>query len=132
MPLQLAERDVTRQVKDYLEFRRWRSVRMMRMTLPGQFSTGEPGMADSLFLYYFDTPPGASAALWIEFKSPRPGSKRSAHQLRWHAREKARGAVVMTVSDFDDFERRYKEIFAWLHATVGQQELSLVAAEEKW
>jgi hypothetical protein len=69
----------------------------------------------------------------LETKSPRPGSKRSAQQKKWQAREAARGALVVTVYDFNQFEAWYRETFGWLHAMTGQQELALAgSAEEKW
>jgi len=36
-PLKLKERDVVKQVKDFLAWRGWRAVRMQRMILPGSF-----------------------------------------------------------------------------------------------
>lgn len=130
MPQQLAERDVTLQVKHYLEHRGWRAIRHQRTAIPGAFSTGEPGIPDFQFCFYFDKPQGAAAVLWIEFKSPRPGSKLSEHQRSWQQREHARGAVVLTVHCFEDFEPQYRALFGWIKETVGQQELALV--EEKW
>lgn len=122
----LAERDVTKQVRDYLAYRGWRPIRQGRTAVPGAFSVGEPGVPDFVFLYYFDEPRGAAAVLWVEFKSPRPGSKRSDDQVKWHTREKARGAVVVTVSDFLAFEQWYRRKFSWLDAHARQPELPLV------
>lgn len=136
---QLAERDITGQVRDYLAHRGWRPIRQQRTAVPGAFSTGEPGMPDMLFIWYFEEPAGAAAALWIEFKSSRGERSCRCHskkvcttcqQKKWRLRESRRGAVVMTVSDFDNFEVRYKDLFGWLHASVGQQELPLVGARE--
>jgi hypothetical protein len=129
----LSERDVTLQVRDYLVKRGWRALRQMSTIVPGAFAVGSPGIPDYLFLHYLDEPLGAAAVLWVEFKSPRPGSKRSADQIKWQEREHRRGAVVVTVYEFDAFEEWYRKTFAWLHAIRGQQEFELVAGiEEKW
>jgi hypothetical protein len=59
---------------------------------------GELGMADHLYLRYDSDPlhgPGDNCRgqiLWIEFK--RPGEKAAKHQIAWHVRERARGALT--------------------------------------
>jgi VRR-NUC domain len=126
-PGQLLEKEVTQQVKDFLAYRGWRPIRMMRTAVPGSFSVGEPGMPDFLFCRYLDKPMGACLALWIEMK--RPGGKLRDGQPEWHARERARGATVWVVDDFDFFANLYEKHFGWLHsgdAAIGQ--LDLLAA----
>jgi hypothetical protein len=78
---------------------------------------GEPGMPDRLFIRYNDiafadqcVPDGLDKAcgdivLWIEFK--KPGEKPRLDQLEWHEAERARGAMVLVVSDIDDFMRNW-------------------------
>jgi hypothetical protein len=43
--------------------------------------------------------------MWIEFK--KPGEKPRLDQLEWHEAERARGALVLVVSDIDDFMRNW-------------------------
>lgn len=47
-----------------------------------------------------------NGVLWIEFKRKR--GLRKDHQIRWHQAEVARGALVLTVDDIDEFTRWYK------------------------
>ncbi len=103
--VKLLERDVTKQVKDFLESRGWRGVRMQRTIVRGQFQTGEPGMADFLFVHYL-----SGKHLWIEFK--RPGDGRvSPVQKDWQHAERSRGAHVWVVDNLDEFEGDYEEVF---------------------
>jgi hypothetical protein len=112
--LKLREKDVTRQVCDYLGFRGWRPIRMQRTVLPGSFQTGEPGQADYLFLRYLPGgKPGSTVALWIEFKAPNGRLRKG--QAEWHARERLRGGPVWVVDSFEDFEEAYDLEFSWLH-----------------
>jgi hypothetical protein len=79
---------------------------------------GEPGMPDRLFLRYeefnlippseepprdwtLDAVTSLSQVLWIEFK--KPGERPRPDQTAWHEAERARGALVLVVSDIDDF-----------------------------
>jgi hypothetical protein len=107
----LLEREVTGQIRDYLQLKGWRSIRMQRTVVPGQFQSGEPGMADFLFVRYLK--PGLAAALWVELK--RPGGKLRPRQVEWIARERQRGGSVMVVEEFEEFERSYRTLFGWLH-----------------
>jgi hypothetical protein len=116
----------------------WRAIRHQRTAVPGSFSTGEPGIPDSQYVRYFDKPMGAALIVWIEVKGPNDKRKcRCAgdgrvcgycQQLRWHARERARGAVVWVVDDFDQLCVIYEKVFGWLHRgdrAIGQAELPL-------
>jgi hypothetical protein len=127
---QLLERHITKQVCDFLCYRGWRPLRTQFAFSPGSFGTGEPGMADYLFLRYLGDGHQAVLALWIEFKGPRdrrtcscrPGERRVCHvcrQRRWQERERQRGALVWVVDDFDFFAADYEKTFGWLHS--GQQ-----------
>lgn len=86
---------VTRTVRDYLELRGWRPVRINA----GPF--GSNGMPDYCFLHY-----QRSLIMWIEFKSPtgRLGPK----QERWIANERARGARVVVVRQYEAFRDWYE------------------------
>jgi len=124
--LKLLERHVSRQVRDFLEYRGWRAIRMQRTVIPGSFQTGEKGMADYLFVRYLpEVKPGCSLTLWVETK--RPGGPLRKHQPEWHAEERLRGAQVWVVDDFDLFARNYERVWGWLHhgGARGQLEFSL-------
>jgi hypothetical protein len=113
--LKLLEKDVARQVCDYLGFRGWRPLRMQRTVLPGSFQTGEPGQADYLFLRYLTGGrPGSTLTLWLEFKAPNGRLRKG--QAEWHARERLRGGLVWVVDSFEDFEESYSREFGWVHA----------------
>lgn len=139
-PPQLLEADVTQQVKDFLQAKRWRVVRHQRTVVPGQFQSGEPGIPDLQAIYYLRE--GTGVILWLELKGPR--DKRvcncawrvKAHkkgkcgvclQADWQTRERSRGAQVWVVDNFEKFERQYYAAFGWLHsgAALGQIELGL-------
>ena len=109
--LKLRESDVVRQVLDFLMFRHWRPIRNQRTIVPKKFQTGEPGMADFLFVKYAGEPdaPGLSLTLWIEFKSQ--DGRVSSEQSAWLARERERGGLAWIVDDFDEFGRKYAEAF---------------------
>jgi hypothetical protein len=139
LPAKLLEKQVTEQVRDFLEYRGWRAIRMQRTVVPGAFQSGEPGMPDYLFLRY---PPDfkettATLALWIEFKSPTDKRKcrcRMAsaklcgicQQAIWRERERRRGGTVWLINDFDWFAELYEKHFAWLHSgdsAIGKMDL---------
>ena len=139
----LSESDVVRQIRDFLQHRQWRMVRMQRTVVPGQFQSGEPGMADAVFLRYVPTAlPGSALILWCEFKSPNDRRKCRCAQIqgtrkqcgvclqkRWRERERSRGALVWTVNDFIWFEQEYSRTFGWLHAPgTGVGQLDLLAS----
>lgn len=107
----LLEREVTRQVRDFLKGHGWRPIRMQRTVMPGQFQTGEPGIADYLFLRYLK--PGLGAILWVELK--RPGGKIRPQQREWALKECSRGARVWFVEDVAELESVYAREFGWLH-----------------
>jgi len=124
----LLEKDVVKQVKDFLELRGWRAVRTQFAATPGMFSTGEPGMADYLFLRYMpaEAAPARCLAAWVEVKSPndkrrcecRAGDKKvckQCRQTRWQERERQRGAFVLVTSNIDRFADEYEKVFGWLH-----------------
>jgi hypothetical protein len=120
------ERDVSRQVKDFLEWRGWRMVRMnvtkMKDKAGQWIQFGENGMADYLALYYMPNErPGAALAMWVEIKGP--GGKLSPDQVTWHGNELACGGCVVVAREFTEFEAWYWEQFSWLHKQQGQQHL---------
>ena len=125
MPMKLTERDVTRQVRDFLEAHGWRAVRMQVAriaTVSGGFEVGELGMPDYLFLRYEadipdlaleshvdfqpDSLPAVCQALWVEVKAL--GKRLSPAQVAWHQAERWRGATIVVADDLDEFQRWYK------------------------
>lgn len=94
-PAKLKERDVTRTVRDYLELRGWRPVRINA----GPFGTN--GMPDYCFLHY-----RRSLILWIEFKGP--SGTLGPKQKAWIDGERVRGARVAVVRDYDVFREWYE------------------------
>lgn len=113
----LQERDITRQVRDFLQVRGWRAIRMQRSVAPGSFSTGEPGMADFLFVRYFPRekiPYGAVLHLWVEFKAPT--GRVGPHQKEWQKREAEFGGSVWVVDDLEWFQTEYFSHYGWLHS----------------
>jgi hypothetical protein len=106
------EREVTKKVKQYLELRGWRGVRMQRTVVSGSFQAGEPGEADMLFVRYRangNVPRTGHDMIWIEFKSPTGhlGPK----QIEWIERERKRGAMVEVVDDPEAFRLFYEKTF---------------------
>lgn len=124
LPLDLKERDVTRQVYDFLVHRRWRLIRMNvgKAKLKGRWTAwGESGMPDYLALYYLGD--GHAIAWWLEFKREMGGELGRMQEL-WHARERKDGAAVYTVCDFDSFRKFYDAAFDRPGSPVkGQREL---------
>ena len=126
IPAAELERTITSQVVSFLEQRGWRPIRFQRtVDVKRGFQTGEPGQADYLFLKYDHPEYYLVYAMWIEFKSPRDrrscgcltrakAGKRGicgfCQQANWRSREIARGAVVLIVSNFDDFMRGYDSL----------------------
>lgn len=143
-PPALCEADITSQIRDLMEARGWRAVRMQRTIVPGQFSTCEPGMADFLFLYFLPNPHNyaVTLALWVELKRPKArmacrclqnrGTRKRCtfcDQKAWQMRERARGGVVWSgVDDLGWFIEQYDRAFGWLHSgEMARGQLDLLA-----
>jgi hypothetical protein len=86
---------------------------------------GEVGMADHLYIRYKctygkwtkrNTGPDASwlaesQVVWIEFK--RPGKDPAKHQIEWHTKERARGALTLIAGqDFPASIEGFKQWYA--------------------
>lgn len=100
-PMRILERDITKTVRQYLEWRGWRSVRINA----GPF--GKSGMPDFLFLHY-----ERRLAVWIEFKAPR--GRLSVEQTAWIEEERRRGAICLVVRDIDEF-------IGWYERSMGEE-----------
>ena len=122
--MKLLEKDVSKQVKDFLKARGWRPVRTQFAFSPGSFATGEPGMPDWLFLRY--EAPGRGLILWVEVKGPndqrkcrcQPGDRKPCKVCRqrlWHERERGLGASVCVVEDIELFSAAYERSYGHLH-----------------
>lgn len=81
---------------------------------------GEPGMADHLYIRYGAHGRGCKCfgkagcvgaqIVWIEWKRPKSEAKQ--HQLDWHAKERALGAVVLLAGiDFPPTVEGFKEYY---------------------
>ena len=101
-PARLKEKDITRTVRDYLQLRGWRPVRINA----GPF--GKAGMPDFLMLRY-----GAHLqAFWLEVKSST--GRLSQVQALWIDEERRRGATVIVCGDVDRF-------IEWYEASYGHE-----------
>jgi hypothetical protein len=88
----------------------WRAISTKPVSDRGRgLGFGELGMADHLYIRYHDTRDSfgyqknhtaitlaAVQLLWVEFKSCK--GKPSKHQIEWHTRERARGALTWIAS----------------------------------
>lgn len=132
--VKLLEADITGQVKDFLTIRGWRAIRHQRFVVPGAGQSGEPGIPDFCFIKYMANKAGEhnglALVLWVELKRPNarpqcrcnPGRKSKCTlcaQKAWRAREEARGAIVVQVSDITDFKEWYIPRFAWSDTQKG-------------
>lgn len=124
--MKLLERDVSKAIKEFMQLRGWRPLRMQSGTFTNpQFSSfrvGEPGMPDYLFLYYLQD--SECVALWVEMKRPGDSGKcrcadgklcRVCRQTKWRVDELLRGAVVVQARSLEEFAGWYEKYFAWLH-----------------
>lgn len=138
----LDESQITKQVKDFMLAHGWRSVRMQRTVVPGQFQSGEPGMPDMLFIRYLEN--AVSLTLWVEFKTPQDrrkcrcaqilGTKKRCtvcDQAKWRDRERRAGGAVWLVDDLGRFIDAYDRQYGWLHSgDSGRGQLDLLAGAQ--
>lgn len=115
----ITEAHVQKSVTDLLVLDGWRAIRTDPVSDRSRGKGfGEVGMPDYLYVRYDDfgwsgslregseiETKVLSQAFFIEYK--RPGGKLKPHQERWHAAERARGALVLVVDSIDDFMRWY-------------------------
>ncbi|TAK97800.1 MAG: hypothetical protein EPO08_20770 [Rhodospirillaceae bacterium] len=128
-PPRLLERDVTRQVRAFLEQRGWRAIRHQYVHI-GAFKQGEPGMPDFSFVHYLPKRPGIVGMMWIEFKRPgarsacrcadratagKRGRCTACNQIAWRTLEASHGAMFAPGYDVDVFRTWYATNWGWLH-----------------
>jgi len=116
--LKLSERDVVRQVEDFLHHHGWRIfatgygelVRDDRVVA----TVGEEGMPDRLAVRYGSSP--RCELIWMEFKRPKSkgdsGGKLRKSQVTWMAMERSRGALCLVSDSIENF-------MAWYRAEIG-------------
>ncbi len=103
----ISERHISEAVKGLLEIDGWRVFHMEPLSnvIQKRYSA-ELGCPDLLALRYADPARGKSTdVLWLEIK--RRGVKPKKHQAEWHAAERAMGAEVWVVDDYDFFRESY-------------------------
>lgn len=93
MAIKISEAQLQQQGDSFLALDGWRYIETDPKHLRG-LGVSEPGIPDRLYLRYVEGFPQYREAqiLWIEWK--RKGGKAGEKQLDWHARERARGALV--------------------------------------
>jgi hypothetical protein len=130
--IKLSERDISKQISDYMQVRGWRRFRNsvgMAMGFSGtpvQF--GEKYMPDLRFVRYFQHPYGAAVHLWVEVKAPtarmqceckplQNGNRmcRQCGQKQWRDKERYINAIVWVVDSIEEFMDLYDEKFDYLH-----------------
>ena len=99
----------------------WRALRTDPVSDRGRGKGfGELGMADHLYFRYDNKyKPGGFIAqqwaevLWIEYKAPAGKPKK--HQIEWHTKERARGALTLIAGR--DFPASVEGFVAWYRAS---------------
>jgi len=120
--LPLSERDVSRQISDYLQWRGWRRFRnqvgVATNAGGGTFRFGEKGQPDLLFLRYLPEHQPWALVLWVETKRNKGGIL-SPDQIKWQDEERARGALVANANHYERFAEWYEETLGWIHSSGG-------------
>src|SRR5579884_2070502 len=101
---QRPEREIENACTDLLELDGWRCIKTDLPHLRG-LGVQEKGMADRLYIRYRFLETAARRgdevqAMWIEWKAPK--GKPTPHQIDWHKRERALGALTLIAGiDFE-------------------------------
>ena len=113
----LSEAKIAETITDFLAAHGWRCL----ITDPVADRArgkgfGELGMADRLYIRYQTAP--RAQVMWIEFKRTVRGraTKATAAQIRWHAAERTRGALVVVLGE--DCEATIEGFIAWYKAEM--------------
>jgi hypothetical protein len=128
----VAESVIEAECTKILEADDWRALRTDPVSDRGRGKGfGEIGMADYLYVRYsglgfednpkFDSARAESQVMWIEFK--RPGERPKKHQVTWHIKERARGALTLIAGD--DFPASVEGFRAWYEASGLQRRVCL-------
>jgi hypothetical protein len=120
-----SEAQIEAEVTKLLEEDGWRALRTDPVSDRGRGKGfGEVGMADHQYVRYGLITPhpvraecfwgnarACAEVLWVEFKAP--GGKPKKHQLAWHNRERARGALTLIAGvDFPASVEGWKQWYA--------------------
>lgn len=119
----LLERDITRQVCDFLKYRGWRLLRhnVTKLPIKGQWvSFGEEGIPDYSAIYYLRN--HAALVIWLEFKRQKGGRLGDA-QHAWAEKEGRLGATVLKINNFREFEQFYRDQFEHAASPIRQRSL---------
>lgn len=119
----LTERHIQETCSAYLALDGWRRIRTDIPHLRG-LGVSEKGMADDQYVRYRGLPcdehsqsqalklicsPSKTETMWIEWK--RKGGKAGEHQAKWHAAERARGALTLIAGE--DFPSTIEGFCQW-------------------
>jgi hypothetical protein len=108
------ERQIALECEKLLQEDGWRTLRCEPMSDRSRGrGFGEPGMPDLLSLRYSSQSAAGCECLWLEWK--RPGGRVRKHQVAWHTRERARGA--MTAIGGVDFPPSVEGFWIWYRAS---------------
>jgi hypothetical protein len=108
----IPEQQIALECEQLLHEDGWRTIRCepLRVRSRGR-GFGEIGMADLLALRY-GKQKAACEVLWLEWKAP--GGRVRKHQIEWHTKERARGAVTAIAGV--DFRASVAGFVDWYHA----------------
>lgn len=121
------ESEIQAECTKLLEEDGWRALRTDPVSDRGRGKGfGEIGMADHLYIRYSRMIPlrvrGRCELLWVEFKSSKGKPKK--HQLDWHAKERARGALTLIAGE--DFPASVEGFRDW-YAKSGLQRMGVTS-----
>lgn len=111
--LQLSEKQITEQVKGFLETKGWLYLRLqsgLLRTMDKRFlRVGKPGTPDAVAVNALYRE-GYTQTLFLEFKRAK-GGKLSADQVAWHAEARRNRLTVLVISDFKEFKVQYDDLY---------------------
>lgn len=109
----LTEKQVTEQVKGFLEAKGWTYIRLnsglLRTPDKRFMRVGKVGLPDAVAVYGCYAS-GYTKTLFLEYKRSS-GGKVSKSQSEWHQEALKKKLVVLVVSDFKEFRKQYDTLF---------------------
>lgn len=113
MKLALTEKQVTEQVKQFLEINGWTYLRLqsgLLRTADKRFlRVGKAGLPDAV-AFHGCYEPGYTKTLFLEFKKSS-GGKLSPEQEAWRLAAIKKRLMFMVVSDFKEFKQQYEDLY---------------------